>query len=89
MASPVLLLTSCVVSVAVAKLLRWYQSVTTRLSDVSGPPPPSYIIGNIQELAKAPMGTKMNQWTKTYGQTYKLRGALMVWVLLHRPQNPH
>ena len=59
-------------------VIHLYHSATTRLSDIPGPPAPSYIVGNIEELSGVPMGTKMNTWTKEYGQTYKIRGALMV-----------
>ena len=78
MSFAVLFLCSCFAAIGVIWAIRLYHSVTTRLSDIPGPPVPSYIVGNVEEISRAPMGTKMNTWTKEYGQTYKIRGALMV-----------
>lgn len=77
MSFALLFLCSCFGAMGVIWVIHLYHS-STRLSDIPGPPVPSYIVGNVQELERAPMGTKMNTWTKKYGQTYKIRGALMV-----------
>ena len=78
MSFAVLFLSSCFAAIGLIWAIQLYHSVTTRLSDIPGPPAPSYFVGNVQDLSRAPMGTKMNAWTKEYGHTYKIRGALMV-----------
>ncbi|KDR69692.1 hypothetical protein GALMADRAFT_255863 [Galerina marginata CBS 339.88] len=78
---------SCIGTMAVVGLIRWYYSVTTRLQGIPGPPLRSTIVGNLEELSRAPMGTKMNVWARKYGQTYKIRGALMEpWLILGDPR---
>ncbi|KAF8462798.1 cytochrome P450 [Gautieria morchelliformis] len=60
----------------VALLIHWY------LGTVS-----SFLVGNIEELDRAPMGTKMILWAKQYGQTYKIRGPLFKpWLILSDPR---
>ena len=84
MLASILLVCSASGAIFLAWLIRWYHSVTTRLAGLPGPRPPGYIVGSARELAKAPMGTKMNMWAKKYGQTYKMRGALMVRLIHSR-----
>ncbi|KAF8512434.1 cytochrome P450 [Gautieria morchelliformis] len=55
----------------VALLIHWYLGTVSRLEDIPGPPVPSFLVGNIEELDRAPMGTKMILWAKQYGQTYR------------------
>ncbi|KAF8473770.1 cytochrome P450 [Gautieria morchelliformis] len=71
----------------VALLIHWYLGTVSRLEDIPGPPVPSLLVGNIEELDRAPMGTKMILWAKQYGQTYKIRGPLFKpWLILSDPR---
>ncbi|KAF8970724.1 cytochrome P450 [Flammula alnicola] len=87
MPSVTLLFLSLAAAALVAVLIRWYFTITSRLVDIPGPPSPSYMIGHLGELERAPMGTKMNVWAKRYGQTYKLRGPFLEpWLILGDPR---
>ncbi|KAF8494762.1 cytochrome P450 [Gautieria morchelliformis] len=71
----------------VALLIHWYLGTVSRLEDIPGPPVPSFLVGNIEELDRAPVGTKMILWAKKYGQTYKIRGPLFKpWLILSDPR---
>lgn len=72
-----LTITTVTLATLVALFGYWYRW-SNRLKELPEPPVPSYIVGHVGELERAPMGTKMNVWAKKYGQTYKMRGPLLV-----------
>jgi len=69
---------SLIAGAFLAILIYWYFGTVSRLADIPGPPVPSILVGNVEELERAPMGTKMILWAKQYGPTYKIRGPLFV-----------
>lgn len=48
------------------------------LEDLPGPTPSNWFLGYVYDLSPKPVGTLFKEWTRTYGQTYKLRGPLGV-----------
>ena len=62
--------------VVVFVLHRFLRSHT--LEDLPGPTPSNWFLGYVYDLSPKPIGTLFKQWTRTYGQTYKLRGPLGV-----------
>ncbi|GJJ08426.1 hypothetical protein Clacol_002642 [Clathrus columnatus] len=81
-----LLISTLAVGTLLIVSIRWYLNISQRLTDVPGPPVPSFIVGNVLELEQAPMGTLLLRWAKQYGQTFKIAGPLyQPWLILSDP----
>jgi hypothetical protein len=53
-------------------------------AQLPGPPNPSVLSGNLDDVRAAPAGTRFNVWQAKYGATYCIRGALLVFALPSR-----
>jgi hypothetical protein len=53
-------------------------SRTRRLHGLDGPDSPSFFLGHVVDLRRAPLGTRWNVWQRKYGATYRVMGVLLV-----------
>lgn len=51
------------------------------LKDIPGPTPSNWFLGYVYDLSPRPVGTLFKEWTRTYGQTYKVQRPLGVSVM--------
>ncbi|KAI0345465.1 cytochrome P450 [Trametopsis cervina] len=63
---------------------KFYERVVhvRHLSDLPGPPPVSYLWGDVFDLKKAPVGTLWRVWRKKYGPTYVIHEPLAEPILV-------
>ncbi|KAH9830594.1 cytochrome P450 [Rhodofomes roseus] len=68
------------IAFAILAILVVYRILRTHntLKDVPGPTPSNWFLGYVYDLSPKPVGTLYREWSRTFGQTYKLRGPLGV-----------
>jgi hypothetical protein len=71
---------SSLIALALCAALYTLYARSRKLRGLSGPPSPSFFVGNTVDLRRAPTGTRFKVWQRAYGATYKITGPLLVSV---------